>query len=160
VPPGGRRVADREQEFFVELERVRRLPDELRDRVQELEEDGAEVVGRRVPALGELVAEREPVLVDERREAARRAIPRVEPELRERADLGGPVPAVGAVDERRRLAAVEQRRDERGRRERRPDVVEPPRPVSRKPRGFPFFFRLWRPVSRSVWGRFGSFLDR
>ena len=26
--------------------------------------------------------------------------------------------------------------------------------------GFSVFFRLWRPVSRSIWVRFGSFLDR
>ena len=36
---------------------------------------------------------------------------------------------------------------------------EVPGSVQETPRK-PGVFRLWRPVSRSVWGRFGSFLDR
>ena len=32
--------------------------------------------------------------------------------------------------------------------------------VQETPYVFRFFFDFWRPVSRSVWGRFGSFLDR
>lgn len=63
-------------------------------------------------AIEELVAERNPVFLDEDLKAVHRPVVGVETELRERRKLGGAVPAIRAVDENVRRVHVHIPHDE------------------------------------------------
>jgi hypothetical protein len=83
-------------------------------------------IADKVPGpVGKLVAEREPVLLDQDGEAFDGAVVRVEAELGERGELRGPVPAVGAVDEDVRIGEMDVSGDENGAVEEGGDVLEP-----------------------------------
>ena len=92
-------VGEKLQVELVELEGAGKLVDALVDSVEELDEDGREI-GLVVAVCGvvvaplEAVAEREPLALDEEREAVEGAVVGVEEQLGERGDLGGQVPAL------------------------------------------------------------------
>ena len=122
--------AELEQPRLTELEGAGELCVQLVDAVEPLQEDGRALalvgvgVGVAVP-LRELVAEEEPVVVDEGAEAGERAVVGVEQELGEREDLGRAVPAVAAVDQHRLGLAVDWVGDGAGCLEDGGEVVQP-----------------------------------
>jgi len=95
-------IGEKLQVELVELEGAGKLVDALVDSVKELDEDGREiglvvaaaVRGGVVVAPLEAVAEREPLALDEQREAVQGAVVGVEQQLGERGDLGAQVPAL------------------------------------------------------------------
>mmetsp|Transcript_5067 Transcript_5067/g.18776 ORF Transcript_5067/g.18776 Transcript_5067/m.18776 type:complete len:229 (-) Transcript_5067:2183-2869(-) len=117
-----------------ELERSRVLLRQLEDAVEELEEDGRALVfvpescAAVAAAVVELVAEGQPFLLDQHREALEGAVVGVEEELCQRRELCSAVPAVGAV-QHHRAALVHQARDLDGRLEQQLDEGQPARAV-------------------------------
>lgn len=105
-------VAELEEICLVEFKGPRELSLDLVDTVEPLEKDGTALVDVRVifgvsVALGELVAEHEPVVLDKDAKAVDGAVEGVQHEFSERKDLRGAVPAVTAMDEYRLGLAVD-----------------------------------------------------
>ena len=78
------------------------LLDELVDCIQELHKDGRRLslrLGTAAVPLGKFVPERQPLFLDQDHEPFQGAIEGVHQQLSQRADLGGPIPAVRAVDQ-------------------------------------------------------------
>eukprot|EP00968_Pinguiococcus_pyrenoidosus_P001677 scaffold73_cov252-Pinguiococcus_pyrenoidosus.AAC.26 len=103
-------VKQEDKKPVVELEADGVPLDQMRDALQELPKDGAPLLGGAEPdvesgAIVELVAELEPVLLDEAAEAGDGSIVRIQDELGQGGHLACAVPAVAAVQQDVRATA-------------------------------------------------------
>lgn len=94
-----------DEETFVELKSAWKLLRYLPNALEELRKDGRHFLGNGLvlehvaQTMRELVAEHEPILLDEHLETVNGPVVRVEEESGQSAHLRGPIPTVRAVDD-------------------------------------------------------------